>query len=170
MDRKPIDRARAEQLIRVISEAASKLFLQAGSIPMLMHFPAPHSDQVLVVPLPTTDGASKDLAAGFMRYALAEADAEWVVCVTEAWVLKVVTADAAQAIKDAADGGIADHPQREEILHLQMETTTLGCISAVREIHRDAAGKPSLGPLVIHDMDSYEGRFIGLLPNKGRAS
>jgi hypothetical protein len=88
---------------------------------------------------------------------------------TRSWLLtKADGIDLAAAQRD----GIADHPDRQEVVILTAESERAGLVMAWRPIIRPSKGKARLGPIVIEQRDSLtvEGRLSSMLPRKGRAS
>lgn len=117
----------------------------------------------------------KDIAMVLIRAFFDAKDVVRYVYIGEAWTLKemIKPEDAEAIMRD----GIANHPDRLEIVQLQGEDAECGQIMGQREIIRPESGWPYLGPLVmIADLPSIphgarlsasEGRMVGVLPARG---
>jgi hypothetical protein len=93
----------------------------------------------------------------------------------EAWTLgRMIKPEEVDAIMR---DGIANHPDRVEVVQLQGEDLECGQIMGQRKIIRPESGKPYLAPLeMLNDLPSIphgallsqsEGRMVGVLPVRG---
>lgn len=152
-------------MIEAISPALDALFEIQGAIYRMYHALA--GDKVLIMPAPPGD---KDQSTATVREIFTRLGVVRFVLVDEAWTASlenksVTDAEAQRLMRD----GISNHPDRQEVVLLYAEDEA-GMMMAHRDIIRPAHGKPRLGPLrFIADErgGSWEGRMVGMLPQRG---
>jgi hypothetical protein len=121
-------------------------------------------------PMPCED---KDIAAMLMRALFAILKTRCCVFVDEAWILEK-TGDAAEAerlLVQFKTEGIANHPDRVEVVIFSGEDQDVGMLTGRRDIIRPRGERPHLGPLVIErPWRQSQGRLVGMLPQTGKAN
>jgi hypothetical protein len=150
-------------LVEMISNAADSEFAARGAVPATWVAVTAAGEKMVQRP-PTDD---KDFNAALMRALFEAADVVRYVYVDEAWTL---TSTSKEAIARASREGLADHPDRREVLMITGEDRDAGQVMTHRDILRPKRGKAHLGPLVRDDFPQSEGRMVGLLRPAGRAN
>lgn len=151
-------------LIEMVSPSLDGLFEKQGAIFRMYHALA--GDKIYIMPAPPGD---KDQSTAAVREIFARLGVTRFVVVDEAWIadLKAQTPEEVEQFKRH---GVASHPNRQEIVLLQAEDEN-GMAMAHRDIIRPARGKATLGPLRFisdeHKGGHWEGRMIGMLPQRG---
>jgi hypothetical protein len=107
----------------------------------------------------------KDTAALLIRAYFELHDVVRYVFVDEAWTLMVPTSRYSE-MPDIMQRGLSDHPERVEVVMYQAEDAS-GAVTAHRNIIRPKTGKARLGPLHFFRSKQSEGRFVGMLPQRG---
>lgn len=165
----------SEKQLREMLDYAScfceKHFAMRGEIAPMWHV-ITSKGETLIELHPTQ--FSKDMAAAMIRAWFDLVDAVRYVYIGEAWTLNRMIREEEQA--EIFRNGIAEHPDRVEIVQLQGEDRDYGQIIMSRDIIRPKKGKPYLGPLQgINDLPHIpagahvqsEGRMVGMLPVRG---
>jgi hypothetical protein len=146
-------------------------FAKKGEIAPMWHA-ITSTGGTIIEPHPTYLG--KDMAAAMIRAVFDYADVVRYVYVGEAWTLQRMIRP--EEHEEIFRKGLAEHPDRVEVVQLQGEDHEYGQIIGQRKIIRPAGGKPYLGPLqMIHDLPfvpqgatvQSEGRMVGMLPVRG---
>lgn len=151
----------AKELVEFAATMGARLFDQDGAVQPIWHIVRSNGDH-RVIGLSLEDGAQKDMVAAAMRKVFEELDAVAYVFVCESWVL--FSAD----LLDVRREGIAEHPKRQECIWYAAEDA-MGSLSACQMIERQEGEKARLAPLKwMENAARSEGRFIGMLPVKGR--
>jgi hypothetical protein len=153
-------------LIELVSAGAEVIFNKRGELSPFWHCIA-RDGTLHLVPAPPCD---KDVSVAIMKCFMEEHDIAMCCFVDEAWAAhlsnsaEVTAFDAIQA----RGGGVADYPQRQEVVIFNAEDE-LGMMTASRAILRPHGKRPRLGPLVINDLEGWSsrGRFVGMLPRRG---
>lgn len=165
----------SERDLRLMLEQASgfceRLFAKKREIAPMWHA-VTSAGETIIEPHPTM--LSKDMGAAVMRAFFDFKDVVRYVYVGEAWTLKrIIRPDEQQAIFRK---GIADHPERVEVVQIMGEDQECGHVLLTRDIIRPQRGAPYLGPLrslddlpfIPHNAHTQaEGRMIGMLPMRG---
>jgi hypothetical protein len=112
------------------------------------------------------EAPSKDIAADVMRQHLKDVDAVRYIWIAEAWTLQhAVDHDEAMKIWEK---GVRNHPDSIEVVTFSCEDEECGQFFAYRQIMRPKGQKPYLGGMVRqHGVTQNEGRFVGMLPQRG---
>jgi hypothetical protein len=117
----------------------------------------------------------KDAAMEMIRLWFNLMDVIRYVYISEAWTLERPDISEAELAKIDREG-LANHPDRIEVVQIQGEDSEYGQIVAHRLIIRPRTDKPHLGPLKteidipgvpIGARVQSEGRMVGLLPVRG---
>jgi hypothetical protein len=159
-------------LSRLIDEASmfvEKRFRDVGRIEPLWIATDQSGNQVVVPsPVPFISNAAKDYATLVVRAMFEFTGVTRYVFVCESWIL--LAEDSPIDIDAVQRDGIADHPGRREVINMTAESEVGGLVMAWRPIIRPPKGKAKLGPLIIEQREgmTVEGRFVSLLPRRGR--
>jgi hypothetical protein len=156
-------------LIESASAQAESIFNKTGVVPPVWLVTTPDR-RVLLPPPPHV--RDKDIAMAMIRVALKKLDATACVYVDEAWLLMGRAAKGQAEIEVAkVRGTIRDHPERVEVVVFNAEDAT-GMLMGYREIIRRPGSRARLGPLELPLQDeprtTYEGRMVGMLPQRGK--
>ena len=169
--------AELRKMIEHASTWAEKRFRKKGELSPMWH--AVDADgRHYLMPAPPCD--SKDLSVALVRAVFEASNIVRCVFIDEAWVLakraEKLTAEQAEAFKQQClKHGVADHPDRQEVVIFSGEDE-LGFVMGTRPIIRKG-NKATLGPLTYNmsgqsksDLSEgqWEGRLIGMLPQRGR--
>lgn len=150
------------EFITETDKKACEVFAITGEIEPVWHAITEYGEHK-IMPGPSVD---KDTAALLMRAYFAIYKVVRYVFINEAWTMWLPT-DRLDEIPEIAEHGLADHPERIEVLMYQAEDET-GLLTAHRNIIRPGHGKrPTLGPLEFVNAAQSEGRFVGMLPQRG---
>jgi hypothetical protein len=166
----------SEKELRRMFDRASQFceahFAKRGEIAPMWHA-VTSSGETIIEPHPGYLG--KDLAMVMIRAFFKAKDVVRYVYIGEAWTLSRMIKDG--EVEAIMRDGIADHPDRVEVVQLQGEDHACGQIMGQRKIIRPESGRPYLGPLqMISDLPSIpagarlaqsEGRMVGVLPARG---
>ena len=140
------------------------LFQRRGTIPPMWQFVTAKGTQHCE-PHPTF--LPKDLATDAVRSIFDTLDVVRCLYIAEAWM---VTAATEATIALARSQKLHQHPDKIEVVQFSGEDAEGGLIMAQRKIIR-GENKPMLAPLeiVIQPGDGFssEGRFVGMLPQRG---
>jgi hypothetical protein len=157
--------AATRELISIASDSAEKVFHRRGQVGPMYHVVHPDGAHE-VFPAPPFD---KDFAVALVKAYIKKHDIRRVIFIDECWRLdmtKVPKEQADAALAFCALHGVAKHPGRIEAVGIFAEDA-LGNLNAYRSILRKG-GHATLGPLVFDpEGGRYEGRMIGLLPQRG---
>jgi hypothetical protein len=164
----------SEQQLRKLIEHASGFAEEAmrrlGEVAPIWHMLTRNGEEIVELMPPCE---SKDDAVALIRALMAIKDVVRYVYFAEAWFLDLRGADnlgaARKAAREAYEKGIADHPDRIEVVTFQGEDAESGrSMTGQRRIIREK-GRPYLGPLEFFETTQSEGRMVGMLPKpKGR--
>jgi hypothetical protein len=159
------------QMLDEASAFCAHHFAKKGEIAPMWH--AITADgETIIEPHPCELG--KDMAAAMIRAFFDFRDVVRYVYIGEAWTLDRMIRPEEQ--EEIFRKGIAEHPERVEVVQLQGEDRDYGQIIGARKIIRPANGKPHLGPLEwINELPfipqgahvQSEGRMVGMLPVRG---
>ena len=164
----------SEQQLRALlihaSDFAETVFRKKGEVAPMWHAIRANGEQIIEAhPM----WLGKDLANGLIRAQFDLLDVVRYIYIGEAWTLVRQTglAKVPGEIEQIKRTGIADHPDRVEVVMIQGEDKEAGQIIALREIIRTGK-KPKLGPLEFtfepgSEAGSSEGRMVGMLPARG---
>lgn len=136
------------------------IFHRIGAITPMWHVETAAGDIYVMAP-----PGDKDTAALLMRAYFEIHDVVRYAFIDEAWTL-TTPAITPEEIRRIARRGLADHPDRVEVLMYQAEDES-GSATGHRVITRPLKGKPQLGELEIFRSTQSEGRFVGMLPQRG---
>jgi hypothetical protein len=169
-DRKITMTQTLRELIEFSSTTAEKSFAVRQCYDPMWH--AITADGAHKIILQTIE--DKDAQLALVRAAFELFDVRAYVFITEAWSLTDSSRDEAERnalVEKYTKEGIAQNPDRVEILYFQAEDRT-GLLSAYRNIIRQPQRRPRLGKLKFQDMQGWsaEGRIMGLLPRPADAS
>jgi hypothetical protein len=121
-----------------------------------------HGPQREIIAFPFNDDQQKRLALKTVKSRCWELQANLVVLVLEAWMLKVEGSTNEEAVDAARRAGpVRHHPQRVEALVLMAETPYAGWMASAEIL----PGR-RVGPFIFN-MTGSEGLFVGLL-NRGK--
>jgi hypothetical protein len=168
MDQKVKAPVTARELIEFAAPKAAEMFEKTGELRAIWHIVCANGEHG-IVGAPMGNGFQKDIVAAAMREVFKNVDAVAVVYMCESWVrmdVGVTDADVEQAWRD----GIHNDPLRQECLWFSAEDAE-GQITAYQMIERPDGpdGPGRLQPLKWLDkLSRMEGRFVGMLPTKGR--
>lgn len=151
--------ASLRQMIDYASSFAERAFVKRGQV-MPMYHVVTGDGENLVIPMPSND---KNVAVAMMKKLFEVTKAERYIFMDEAWILtgKPGEIDEERAMRK----GIHDNPNREEAIVFLAEDRER-MLTARRMITR-IGEKAELGPLIIDEATSSEGRMIGLLRPAG---
>jgi hypothetical protein len=143
------------------SRWADEWFAEHGVLNPMWHIAcADGREMVLASPHP-----DKDAAALIVRAVFRQLDAVRCIYVDEAWTVEIKLNNRAEVERVMRDGA-SGHPRRQEIVMFSGEDQ-FGALIGVRRIERPADAKPYLGPLDVEAPPASEGRFVGMLPQRG---
>jgi len=152
-------------MIETASLNIEAIFNHVGRVAAMWHWHCADGEQFVTLVPP---GVSKDEAVATIREVLIAHEAVAVLFIDEAWTY--LAKSEAEAVEWAsAERTKPDDPHAREIVHFVAEDDT-GELIGVRDIIRPPNGKPQLGQLVIEEMQSPVGRFVGMLPRPRRAT
>lgn len=159
-------RDEAKKVIEKQERIVRVLFDRAGMMSAVFHYHGMHGTRILAPPADDFDSdIGKDFIAWVVREMLKKERAEWVLYISEAWMLVLDSPNA-----EIPEQRPRDHPDRIEVVLYQLEDADAGIVSANQRITR-TGGKPILGPLRFDpDQMVSIGRFQDLLPRKGRVN
>ena len=159
------------RMLEQASEFCERQFAKKHEIAPMWHA-VTSAGEMIFEPHPTS--LSKDMGAAVIRAFFDFKDVVRYVYVGEAWTLKrMIRPEEKEAIFHK---GIADHPERVEVVQIMGEDQECGHIILTRNIIRPPRGAPYLGPLQSLDdlpfippnaHSQAEGRMIGMLPARG---
>jgi hypothetical protein len=158
-------------MIEAASEAMTKWFDSKQQIRAMWHA-VKRNGEHLVVPVGIAI-RDKDVMAATMRALFKEKDVVRCVFIDEAWV---ATAEGQEDMHELmgyfqTHGTLEHHPSRIEIVVFQGEDAEAGVICAQRRIIRAVNSRARLGPLEWEDnITESQGRFVGMLPQTGKAN
>jgi len=152
-----------EEFVREVDERIVTIFKEAGVVHAMWHV-VPRKGKEIFVPSPTVK--NKAILDKVMRAFFDKIDSVRFVLINEAWTLVGSDDD---ELHDAMLTGLEDHPDRVEILCYTAEDE-MGRVVGMRSIIREEGEKPKLGPLTVERVKASEGRFVGMLPQRGRSS
>jgi hypothetical protein len=159
------------QLNKLIDDASmfvEQAFKHQGVIhPMWIAIDRSGEQVVDPSPVPFVNQAAKDRATMVVRAMFEFTGVTRYVFVCESWLLTKsdgIDMDAVQR------DGISDHPDRQEVVVLTVESESAGLVMAWRPIIRPTKGKAKLGPLIVEHRAgmTVEGRMSSMLPRGGR--
>jgi hypothetical protein len=155
------------ELIETASAKIERIFDESGKVLAMWHIVTPEGEKVLPPP-PSTN---KDHAIAIVRASFMAWGVTAYVFIDEAWMrivnLPPNSPEGEAEIAYSREHGVRDHPDRVEVVIFSAEDET-GALTAWRKIIRKVNARPRLGPLEIKDnFTSQEGRFVGLLPQRG---
>jgi hypothetical protein len=157
-------------LMEAVAEATDDWFKQKGIVPPTWCVIDSQGETRTIPSL----SDSKDVAVALVRSLLELIGARRYCFVDEAWMLDrrdtPSTPEAEAEIKAVHERGIADHPERIEIVMFSGEDIECGQLMAHRVIHRPKGKRAYLGPLewpLSERGVQSEGRMVGLLPRHG---
>lgn len=159
---------KTRELIQVASAAIETVFARRGQISPIIYVGL---DDKTVDIMPAPNGGNKNLDAALMRAYFAIHDIKRYVLIDEAWRLDLIgrsREELAAAEAFCNEHGVSAHPLRIEAVMFSAEDE-LGHAHGWRAIERKGH-KARLGPLALDPMEGgvYQGRFVGLLPRRGR--
>jgi len=152
-------------LIDLSSKAIGDLFYKDGHIIPMWHAIDDKGREHL---LPSTL-QDKDTTVAFVRALFEIMHVKRYVFIDEAWMLSTQMPQEAE-VKEIHKRGIANHPERIEIVLFSGEDSEWGQLMAHRRIERPPGKRAYLGPLQFPDggkLMRAEGRMVGLLPAQG---
>lgn len=152
-----------EKFIKAIDKTACEIFAHVGRLQPIYHIVAENGD-VMILPALSPD---KDVSVAMAQAAMVLFDATRYVFLCEAWVLQTEDQEEMNRVWKSGEG-IADHPNRIEMIHYQGEDDKEGSLTASRLIVRTEGQSPHLSKLVFRRDGTSEGRFVGLLPGRER--
>ena len=155
---------RLVRMIETASRNVESIFNMVGFVAAMWHWHTADGDQFVTLSPP---GLNKDEAVATVREALIAHEAVAVLFIDEAWTF--LAKSEAEAVEWAIAERKPDDKRAHEIVHFVAEDDT-GELIGVREIIRPPNGKPHLGQLVLEEMQSPVGRFVGMLPRPRRAT
>ena len=152
---------KARELIAKVAKITEKVFRECGGgIDPVFHFEGDHGFTSMLCPGEYTPEV-KDAASFVIRRILQTDNAKWVMMVSEAWFVNS---------KEEIEGSLEFYPGRLEVIYYRLEDEDILGLEARQEIHRPDGQQPYLGPLNIYECKNSDGRFVGLLPTKGKLS
>lgn len=155
-------RDEAKKTIEKQASIVRMIFEKAGEVAPLFRYHGIQGTRVIAPPDFDGDDA-KDFVSAVVRNVLRRDRAEWVLHISEAWML-FLPADA-----EIPDERPSEHPDRVEVVLYQLEDHEAGTVSASQRIIRSER-KPYLDALNFDPETIVSmGRFVDLLPRKGRA-
>jgi hypothetical protein len=159
------------QMLDYASWFCERHFAQKGEIAPMWHCVTSSGEQ-FIEPHPAVP--NKDLAVALVRAMFDVRDVVRYVYMGEAWTLSRMIQPEEQEL--IFRRGLANHPDRVEIVQLQGEDQDYGQMIGQRKIIRPAKGNPYLGPLeMVNELPHIphgahiqsEGRMVGMLPVRG---
>jgi len=154
--------ATARELIEFAAPMAAQMFEKIGELRPLWHIVSADGEHGIIA-APMGDGFQKDIVDAAMRELFQELDAVAVVYMCEAWI-RVGGPELDEQV------GLENDPLRQECLWFSAEDAE-GSIIAYQMIDRpNGPGGPGwLQPLKwLNKQSRMEGRFVGMLPTKGK--
>ena len=152
-----------KDLIQFASAQVEKIFRKTGEILPMYHAIKSTGETMIITP---PHDCSKDMAVALTKAAFALENVDRYVFLTEAWILDNRKGGPPIDVDKAKREGLANHPDRREVIMLAAENRRGEIQTATRFILRPEHGKAKLAPLRIDDMTnmtSSEGRMVGLL-------
>lgn len=139
------------------------IFNATGVIHPMWHSVNAAGEHRVIAAPPTPD---KDVAAALMRCYFELENVVRYVFVDEAWTI-YLPIERDNELPEIMQRGLAEHPDRIEVLMYQAESDDGAMVAAHRTILRRPHGKPRLGPLEFIESKIREGRLVGMLPRRG---
>jgi hypothetical protein len=148
-----------QELFEHARDRSADMFRETGEVLPMWHAVAGNGDNVLIA-TPWSNDDEKDAAMGALRMLFAKHQVKRYAFVCEAWVVvaKGNNLDAAMA-----EPRPSEHPDRREVLRIQVEDRSGEQLSGSYFILRPEHGKPTLSPFHIDDYTATTGRMTGLL-------
>ena len=149
-----------KELIELCSAQVDKIFRHTGQL-LPMYHAITRNGEELIIPAPDV---SKDLSVMLVKAELELRGVDTVVFFSEAWMLDSTKTQELD-IESWANRGLAEHPDRREIIAFAAENRRGEMQTAKRYILRPEHGKAKLAPLQFDDMTGVQslGRMVGLL-------
>lgn len=151
------------ELVETAAAAAEKQFLAQGHFSPIWHMVTADGEHLFSGPI----SRDKDTQVAMIKALMIIKNVVRYVFIDEAWILEHKGGIDQAELNRAYENGIANHPDRKEILMFTGEDQNLGMVMARCDIIRKGGRKVRLGPLVIDKFDGMEGRMVGLLPMAG---
>jgi len=156
-----------KELIEFASSNAETIFRKQDEFLPMWHAVSGDGDALVIVAPDFTD--DKDTGIAMVKKAFELNNVECYVFVSEAWVLETKDPRADATIKKAMREGLANHPDRREVISFIAENNDGEMRTAHRYILRPEIGKPKLSPLVLNEaFDQASGRMTGLLKQRDK--
>jgi len=152
-----------EEFVKDVDEKIVMIFEEMGVVYAMWHI-VPREGREIFVPSPTVE--NKAVLDKVMRAFFEKIDAVRFALINEAWTLTGADDD---ELNEAMLTGLKDHPDRVEVVCYTAEDE-MGRVLGMRSIIREKGKKPRLGPLSVERVKFSEGRFVGMLPQRGRPS
>jgi len=125
--------------------------------------------QILHVAIGTADDDVKDSAARAIQTAAAQLDADFIFTVMEAWALPKDKVGRHEEIRERY-GSIGNSPYRVSVASfIAEERYGIWAAQALLKPKGFSKKKRTFGEVAFTRMDSAEGRFVGLLPERADA-
>jgi len=158
----------ARELIEFAAPKAAEMFEKTGELRPLWHVVCANGEHG-VIAAPMGSGPEKDIVAFAMREAMKRLDAVACLFMCESWIRSAKPGDADfDEFEHRRDLG--RDPKRQECLWFSAEDAE-GNVTACQMIERPEGpdGPGRLQPLKMLDrVGRLEGRFVGMLPVKGK--
>ena len=125
--------------------------------------------QILHVAIGTADDDVKDSAARAIQMAAAQLDADFVFSAMEAWGLPKDKISRHEEIRERY-GSIGNSPYKVDVVSFILESRYgIWAAQVLLKPKGYSKKKRTFGEPIFHRMDSAEGRFVGLLPERADA-
>lgn len=160
----------AKGLVEFASAMGADVFEKSRMVKPLWHAVRRNGEHGVIMPPEFEDGDHKDIVAAGMRKVFEEWDVVAYVFMCESWFMDGIHSDdlTGNLAGVLRGGSIREHPQRQECIWYTAEDEK-GTISAFQKIERPEGEAPWLHPLKWMDKcGRMEGRFVGMLPTKGK--
>ena len=151
-----------QDFIKFVDRRIVAIFKSTGVLYPMWHAITETGDHRIVTP-----PGDKDTASALMRAYFDLNDVVRYVFVDEAWTFMAPADISPTELNRIMKAGLEDHPGRVEVVMYQAEDARAGSATAHRVIVRPSRGKPVLGPLSFFETTQSEGRFVGMLPQRG---
>ena len=152
-----------EQLFEHARDRAADMFNHCGEVLPMWHA-VTSNDEHLIIATPWSGPDEKQQTVESLRAMFEEKHVKQLAFVCEAWVLQL------PADTDIDTDNLpvpSEHPDRREVLRINVEDNKGNVISGSYYILRPEHGKPKLSKFNLDKYDALTGRMTGLLKHVG---
>jgi hypothetical protein len=163
-----MDTSIPDKLKRQISsyiKTARTIYEAQGHLAPMAFIGVDEGEGLAVFPWGNTPNA--EIASQAIRMVCKEGNAAWVIIIMEAWIVTGPVGDEISLRRDLKKyGSVINTPGRRGAVTFLVETHERQW-NGTAFVKKLEGGKSTFGTMEFEDMNRSEGRFIGMLPNRG---